>query len=415
MKFKSAIILLFLLFLFVFGCDNSITPANDVGWKIEKLYFDYELPSYVNVMFQVTDMRDSGIADLSTSDFMVYEDDMPYSPTESFPIIRKREDIPFELRTVLLLDNSASVGANLAQIKSSAITLVNSITRKQEFAIYKFSETTELVQDFTNDISSLTDAINSIELGFASTDLYGAIITGVSRWTDYYSRDSIQQGYMIALTDGSDTQHSHTLQEALDAREDRRIYTVGMGNEIDPSVLNQLGNVGYFLIDDVSELVEKFTEIQQRIIAWANSYYWLNYMSPTRGDNSHTFKLAIIDNENSRSNGYIEETFSSNGFFSVLAGLFINATGSEPYGIGSINIKLDSTVTFEATTYRPDNLPHYIWHSTDETVVDIEENDNDSSYAYIMAVGLLSDTASVIIKDTANDLYDTVHVEIISN
>ena len=81
MNFKSVVILLLLLFLFLSGCDNSVTPANDVGWKIEKLYFDYELPSYVNVMFQVTDMRDSGIANLQTSDFMVYEDNSPYSPT----------------------------------------------------------------------------------------------------------------------------------------------------------------------------------------------------------------------------------------------------------------------------------------------------------------------------------------------
>ena len=415
MNFRLILIPLLPLFFIVFGCDNSVEPASDVGWKMEKLYFDYELPSYINVMFQVTDMRDSGIADLQTSDFMVYEDGVAYSPTESFPIIRKRENIPYTLKTVLLLDNSASVGANLDEIKSAAVILVNSITRKQEFAIYKFSETSELIQDFTGDVSALTEAINSIESSFATTDLYGAIIAGVTRWTDYYTIDSIQQGFMIVLTDGRDTQHSHTLQQALDARGDRRVYTVGLGAEIDPSVLSQLGNVGNFLIDDVSEVVEKFAEIQHKIISWANSYYWLNYMSPTRGDYEHTFKLTIIGNENRRSNGYIEETFSSNGFFSVDEGLYINATGSAPYGINSLTIGPGETVTLEATTYRPANLPHYIWHATDETVVTIEENDNDSSYAYVTAVGLIDDTCSIYIKDTANDLYDTVHVEIISN
>lgn len=415
MNFRLIVILLLLLLLIFCSCENSVEPANDVGWKIDKLYFDYELPSYVNVMFQVTDMGNSGIADLQTGDFMVYEDGVAYSPTESFPIIRKRENIPYTLKTVLLLDNSASVGANIDEIKSAAVTLVDNITRKQEFAIYKFSETPELIADFTSDVSALTEAINSIELGFATTDLYGAIIAGITRWTDYYTLDSIQQGFMIALTDGSDTQHSHTLQEALDARENRRIYTVGLGAEIDPSVLNQLGNVGNFLIDNVSDVVEKFTEIQQKIISWANSYYWLNYMSPTRGDYEHTFKLAIIGNENRHSSGYIAETFSSNGFFSVLEGLYINATGSVPYGISSLEIESENTVTLEATTYRPANLPHYIWHATDETVITIEENIYDSSYAYITAVGLISDTASVLIKDTANDLYDTVHVEVISD
>ena len=149
MNFRLIVIFSLLLLLVFYGCENSVEPANDVGWKIEKLYFDYELPSYVNVMFQVTDMRESGIADLQTGDFMVYEDGFTYSPTESFPIIRKRENIPYTLKTVLLLDNSASVGANLDEIKSAAVTLVNSITRKQEFAIYKFSENPELIQDFT--------------------------------------------------------------------------------------------------------------------------------------------------------------------------------------------------------------------------------------------------------------------------
>jgi len=415
MNFKLMVILLLLLLFIITGCDNSVAPSNDVGWKIEKLYFDYELPSYVNIMFQVTDMRDSGIADLQTSDFMVYEDGTPYSPTESFPVIRKRENIPYRLKTVLLLDNSASVGANLDEIKSAAVTLVSSITRNQEFAIYKFSETPELISDFTNDVQALTAAINSIELGFATTDLYGAIIAGVTRWSDYYTIDSIQQGFMIALTDGSDTQHSHTLQQALEARGERRVYTVGLGAEIDPAILNQLGNVGNFLIDDVNDVVEKFTEIQHKIISWANSYYWLNYMSPTRGDFEHTFKLAITGNENRSSSGYIEEVFSSLGFFSVLEGLYINTTGAIPYGISGFEIKRDSTKTLRATTYRPAHQPHYIWHATDETVVRIEENIYDSSYAYITAVGLLSDTASIFIKDTANDLYDTVHVGIISN
>lgn len=414
MNFKLIVISSLLFFLIFYGCENVVEP-NDIGWKVEKLHFASELPSYINVMFQVTDMRDSGIANLQASDFMVYEDSMPFSPTESFPVIRKRENIPYTLKTVLLLDNSLSVGDNLDEIKSAAVTLINNISRKQEFAIYKFSETTELIIDFTRDVPALTEAINSIELGGPTTNLYGAIITGVERWTDYYSLDSIQQGFMIALTDGSDTQHSHTLEEALDAREERRIYTIGLGPEIDPSVLNELGNVGNFVIDDVSDVVEKFNEIQHKIISWANSFYWLNYMSPTRGDLEHTFKLAIVDNENRRSTGYIEEIFSSNGFFSVEYGLYINATSDIPYGISSFEIKSDSTITLEATTYLPPNLPQYIWHSTDETVVAIEENDNDNSYAYLTAVGLISDTASIFIKDTANDLYDTVHVKIISN
>jgi hypothetical protein len=104
------------------------------------------------------------------------------------------------------------------------------MTAQQLFAVYEFSENPILLQDFTDDISLLTAAVNRIELGYPSTNLYGSIIEGVSQWEDIYSSEEVQQGYLIILTDGSDTQGSHTLSEALDARGSKKIYTVGMGD-----------------------------------------------------------------------------------------------------------------------------------------------------------------------------------------
>ncbi len=405
----------FLIFsLFQIGCEDSTGPVTPVGYEMKELHFEYELPCYVNVMFQVTDRKMAGIPNLKTEDFVVYEDDMEYSPTESFPIIRKRENIPYALQTVLLLDNSASVGANLGEIKAAAVTMIGSITANQKFAIYKFSETPVLVQDFTNNISDLTDAINSIQLGYATTDLYGAIMAGVERWTDYYALDSIQQGFMIALTDGSDTQHLHTLAEALQARGDKRIYTVGLGAEIDPDILGQLGNAGFYQINDVSGVVESFTNIQNASVNWANSFYWLNYMSPTRGDIVHQFRLGIVNNPNTDRSGYILNTFSSDGFFSVLGGLYINATGELPYGISHLDMYTSATLTLEATTYLPDTLPNYKWRSTDESVVTISVNDNDNSLSYITALGAVSEEALIIVNDSTNALFDTLTIAIIA-
>ncbi len=417
MKFKSVAILLLLLFLFLSGCENSVTPRTDVGWVLEELYFSSELPSNINIMFQIIDNHDryNGNPDLQVDDFMVYENNEEYSPTESFPVIRKMESIHYKLKTVLLLDNSASVASNLEEIKSAAIALVENITVNQEFAIYKFSDSALMIHEFSSDVLSLTDSINTIGVGSATTNLYGSTITGLDDWGEYTFRDSIQQQIMILFTDGRETQHSKTLQDALDARGEKSIITVGLGNEIDENALKILANRGYYHIDSVSNIVATFVTIQDNIVNWANSFYWLNYMSPSRGNANCTIRLELIDNENLSSTGYIENEFSSVDFFSVNSGLYINTTGILPYGISDIEIRKDSTVRLKATTYRPAHPPSYIWHSTDETVVDIEKNSYDNSFIYIEGVGLVSDTASVIIKDTANDLYDTVHVEIISN
>ncbi|MCP4705731.1 MAG: VWA domain-containing protein [candidate division Zixibacteria bacterium] len=417
MIFRLIVGMSLLLFLLFSACDNSVVSRTDVGWVLDELYFNSELPSNVNIMFQVIDNQNNfnGKPDLLIDDFMVYENGEEYSVSESFPVIRKMESIQYKLKTVLLLDNSASVASNINEIKSAAIALVENITVNQEFAIYKFSDSALLVHGFTSDVSSLSDSINAIEVGSATTNLYGATITGLENWGDYTYRDSIQHQIMILFTDGRETQHSKSLQDALTARGDKNLITVGLGNEIDENALKTLATRGYYHIDSISNIVEVFTEIQGNIVDWANSFYWLNYMSPSRGNANCTIRLEIVGNENKSATRYIENVFSSVDFFSVNSGLYINTSGELPYGISDTEIKIDSTVRLKATTYRPANPPSYIWHSTDETVVDIEENSYDNSFIYIEGVGLISDTASVIIKDTANDLYDTVHVEIISN
>ena len=78
---------------------------------------------------------------------------------------------------------------------------------------------------------------------------------------------------------------------------DKNIYTVGLGNEIDPVVLRQLGNAGYFSLTNVSELTDQFIEIQTEIALLADSFYWLNYLSPRRGNNDHTLELIVKGNQ----------------------------------------------------------------------------------------------------------------------
>ena len=191
------------------------------------------------------------------------------------------------------------------------------MTSGQQIALYDFSENTNLIQDFTSDKSVLINAVNSIPNGYATTDLYGAAATGLTRWDDSYATTNIEQGALIIVTDGSDTQGKHTLADVLNAKGSKRVYTIGLGSEIDPQALRQIGSSGFFQVSDISQLTEQFNKIQTEVSNYSNSFYWLNYMSPKRGDFNHTLTLSIKNNPNVGSSATIINGFNSKDFYSV--------------------------------------------------------------------------------------------------
>ena len=388
-------------------------PNVEDGYKLFENLVQTELPSYVNIMFQVTDMEGIGVDNLETSDFEVKEDNQPVSPTESAMNIKKKDEINYTLKTVLMLDNSASVTPDLTTIKEAAVSLVENITSQQEIAIYSFSESVNLLQDFTDDVSSLTSAINSIQTGYASTNLYGAIIEGVGRWDDFYNIDAIEQGVLIALTDGSDTQGSSTLNKALSAIDDKNVYMVGLGNEMEPEILQQLGTAGFFYGIQIVNLVEIFIDIQNDIIAFANSFYWLNYMSPKREGN-HTLTLTIPANFNTGDYSSINSSFSAEGFYGVLPGIALNVDPENGYpeGIENLTIPDENTYLIEATTFFGSEIPIYDWSVIDESIAVFTIDSLDNSKIYIYSGGTIGSTILNVIDSANNFSKDIdIHVE----
>ena len=345
-------------------------------------HIETELPSFVNILFEVRDSLGQGVNYLTTDHFEVRENGQRVSPTESAMNIRKRDVIPYSLKTVLMLDNSTSVEPHLEQIKRAAITLVRNMTDQQEIALYRFSDATVLLQDFTDDIGVLTRAIQEIPLGFPTTNLYGSIIEGSTRWEDIYTTTEVQQGFMIILTDGSDTQGFRTKDEALWARGNKNIYTIGLGNEIDPESLGELGNAGFFHLNDVNQLAAQFIEIQADIALLADSFYQLNYLSPKRGNRRHTLELSVKGNQ---LNSTIEGSFNSGDFYSVRKGVFVNASRSNTEGIEELMIAWGDRVRLQAVTYLGGASPQYSWTSSNSSIVAIEPDPVDASMAQAIA------------------------------
>ena len=275
-----------------------------------------KLPNTVSAMFQVVDMTNRGVTNLDLTYFDVYEDGAPLSVSEAKLSIKKRTQVPYKIRTVLMLDNSTSLNAEINQIRIAASNFVKNILPNQEVAVYQFSEKIEMLHDFTDNKDTLLAALNKYQLGVSSTDFYGAAIKGASLWADTYTSNKIVQGSMIIISDGHDTQSSHTLAEALNAVSNRYVYTLGLGAEIQPDILMAIGTAGYFLISDVSQLDAQFVNIQSAILNYANSFYQLSYNSPKRGNENHQLMVRIKNNPYSGEGSFILGLYNSNGFYS---------------------------------------------------------------------------------------------------
>ena len=376
-------------------------------YRIDGHTIETAVPCFVNVLFSVVDEEFRGVDNLSNDDFRILENNSAVSPTETFRYIRKSNTVPYKLKTVLLLDNSASVADKLEQIKSAAISLVNTISDKQEFAIYSFSDNAVLLQDFTNDVELLTDAISSINLGFPSTNLYGAFITAVNKWNNSFSTELIEQGFLVVFTDGDDTQGSFTLEQAVTARGNKKAYMIGLGNELNPEPLNQLANPGpYFSITNINELEQTFLEIQDDMIRYANSFYWLNYMTPKRLG-FHNLKLEIIGNENTFSDSYYEGQFNANGFSPVFSGVYLNTTPSNLYGMDSLTIQNQNPYELRAVTYWAYGPPEYSWSSSNTNIVTLTTDPLYFNKAVMNFPGIEGGVAYVTVTDETN-LYEKI-------
>lgn len=397
--------------LYSFVTNSPSVTSNQ--FVFQQLSLNTEPPAFVNMIFQVVDINNIGINSLTESDFIIYEDGQLLSQSESLVRIRKKDETPYILKTVLMLDNSASVFPSLTEIKDAANSFITGMTTKQEMAIYTFSDKTELIQDFTTDKQMLFDAISSIGVGFNTTNLYGAIVEGASRWTDIYSVNGSVQGALIIFTDGKDTQGSVSYGEALIAVSGKRVYTIGLGNEIEPEILSSLGTAGFYSISNAAFLTQRFLAIQATLEQFSNSFYQLSYLSPKRGNFDHTVRVRINNNLYFGNGFEFYDTFSSANFYSVLPGIYINASFSEQLGIDAISLREGETVSVIADAFFVPNESVFTWSSTDNNIVDVVASGENFSVGTITAKGSAGSSTSIIILDFNNDLSKILKVNIV--
>ncbi len=290
-----------------------------------------QLPSKVSVYFRARTAYGKPVTKLQCGDLTLFEDDEPISPYESFYGIKDNPETA-RLSALLLLDLSGSiVKTSLDTLKRAAAAFVDTLFRfnrlnysNVELGIYIFDGREKIVPvaDFTTNTGNLLNAVGKIDSTLSldnSTNLNGAVIAGVqtvnARLKSNKALGLVPAGSLVIFTDGKDraarVESAKALKTVLESG--LNVYAIGLKGEIDEAVLGQIGKDGFFLVDFIHNLGDRFKEVASFIKDDANSRYKLEYCSPRR-KGKHQLKIKVTNKGDYTSFGSITVAFSADGF-----------------------------------------------------------------------------------------------------
>jgi Ca-activated chloride channel family protein len=237
----------------------------------------------VNLSVAVLDKRGRLITDLRVGNFEIKED----GERQQVVSFSKENELPLSLG--VLMDASNSVRPKLKFEKDAAMNFLDAVVRRgKDSALFViFNSKVELLQDFTDNLEDLRDAIYSVKAG-GPTALYDSVY----RVCQEKMPTANGRRAIIAVSDGEDTASRHTLEDAIEIaqRTETVVYCVGTNNagffgvkggisgtEGDKDLKRLAEETGgrAFFPTEVLELEKTFTEIGQEL----RSQYILFYVS----------------------------------------------------------------------------------------------------------------------------------------
>lgn len=294
------------------------------------------LPGKVSVFFRVSDDLGNPVAGLTAQNFTIYEQGRndacfnTISTSESQARISPNSQI-FTNHTLLVLDLSNSVlSGSLQELKSASTSFIQNVMPAVEsesfkMGIYWFDGEDVLheLQPLTPSRSALTAAIEGITQEISndpSTDLYGAVIKSTDIAEDLLRAsaqdNTIGAASVVIFTDGTDQASRYSEQSALkkvmEADANISFFTIGLGAEIDSSVLEEIGKTFSVFAGNKEELEITFNQLSQKVSERANSFYLFEYCSPKRdGSGENNLVIRVIRDGQQ---GAVQTSFSADGF-----------------------------------------------------------------------------------------------------
>jgi VWFA-related protein len=272
----------FLLFLALVAPLAAQTPGTSAaGAKAQEPRTVIRVPvNLVNVLFTVTDKKSRLVIDLTKDDFGVLEDNKP----QRIQYFSRESNLP--LRIGLLIDTSNSIRDRLRFEQEAAVDFLNETLHhgKDLAFVLSFDVTSQLAQDYTDDMEKLSNAIRGLQAG-GTTALYDSMyLASKEKMLFFPPPEPYLRRVMIIISDGQDNQSEHTRDEALAMaqRAEVVIFTIstnragtpGPGDKVLRYLAQETGGRAFFPFA-ASDLAANFEEIAREL----RSQYSLAYVS----------------------------------------------------------------------------------------------------------------------------------------
>jgi Ca-activated chloride channel homolog len=253
----------------------------------------------VHLVATVADRRHKFITDLDEKDFQVLEDGRP----QKIQFFSRETDLP--LRIGVLLDTSNSIRPRFRFEQDAAIDFLGSVIRrgKDMAFLMTFDNEPEVIQDYTEDVGVLADAIQRQRAG-GGTALRDAVCLAADKLSvapPPPGPKAEMRRVMVVISDGEDNLSDHAQSETIEAVEkvEASIYSISTstdwlaiggdqpkkyhkthGDEVLAQLSDQTGGRVFFpyKIDDLAEnFLDIGTELRsQYFIAYAPDNPTLN-------------------------------------------------------------------------------------------------------------------------------------------
>lgn len=352
----------YLLLAVVLGCGESpIRPDHDglesgasvgscLDLKLAEGGFTSGSPAKVSLFFTVDTCGGLPVSGLTSDKFEILEDGKVVSPYESQQAIQPRGQ-KFRIYSLVLIDLSGSLlrSGEFPKLRDASVALVQKLTGDgsgNQVAVYGFDGRANIfpVSNFTSDTQTLVNAIDSLSVeecrvaadcaaysdrrscaGWRcvddSTNLNGAVVQGLERVDQALDSDptiSFRKGALVVFTDGTDQAGRVTVKDTRARVEasKHRVFSVGLGGEVDESVLKAYGKDGFQPASRPEELASAFDQVASRIASEANRFYFLEYCSPKRGGTHKLQVVATAEVQGKTLRGKLEQNFDAAGFSS---------------------------------------------------------------------------------------------------
>jgi len=212
----------------------------------------------------------------------------------------KKPDVPIYI--TLVMDSSGSMGAAADKLKQAAKLALNDTPDDSYFSVIQFDEAIKLLQDFTQNVSAISYAIDQYKVNPNATCLYDAAYTAV----ETLSKAPAGRRAVVIFTDGKDeksngtpcSKHSYQDLTALATQMQVPINTIGLSDVASNINAAELENMatstgGFSAIGGQADLSQSFGKIMDALKA-----QWMveAEVYPREGKNEATLSLLLKDN-----------------------------------------------------------------------------------------------------------------------